>query len=276
MTRGFPPHQLFKTLDKDVMGVTAAIREPLLPKADIRLKYKYEVPEGTLWARNRADDSAEKKVRLAHVDQGFLADCFLQATIGALALQRPTVFTNMLKSRGDKVEVRLASGIERVTKKLPTKDGELVYAASGGNKVLWPAYVEKAVAQHLRGGYRKLNEGGIVAEAFETITGDKPKEVARPANIIDDLERQLREGHAVTISTPIANKGSKMYRALRHANLEPDHVYVVTGTSHKDGTEKLKLWNIWGFEQPHPISENQIRQNMAEVVTDSKSYWVTD
>jgi hypothetical protein len=120
----------------------------------------YGLPDGTLWARNRRSDAAAAKVRLAHVDQGYLNSCFLAAVMGALALRQPTRLERMVVDRRTHIEVRLPEGTVAVGKELPLERGRPIYAGSGGNAVLWPSYLEKAIASRHRDGYRWLDRGG--------------------------------------------------------------------------------------------------------------------
>lgn len=247
---------------------------PQLPDADAK-KTQFIVPKGTMWARDRSNDSAAAKVRLAHVDQGFLSDCFYQAAVGALAHQKPHVIEKMIARRPDGVEIRLPAGTVKVAHELPTQEGKLIYAAGGGNNVLWPAYLEKAIASQRPEGYKTLNHGGRVQDAFKWITGYRPKTEPQPAgSLLNDLQKRLDAGEAVTLGTRNARAGSRLYRAMRQFGIEPDHSYVAESVYSRDGEKKLRLWNIWGFDHPKVLTESQVNKVFDDVVTDKTRYWI--
>jgi hypothetical protein len=235
---------------------------------------RWETPQGTLWARDRVSDSAAAKVRLTHVDQGYLNDCFLAATIGALAVQRPWVLERMVTRHGDLIRVNLPGGPLLVDRELPVRDGRPMFAGSGTNRVLWPSYVEKAIATRMRGGYRALDQGGDVRQAFEWLTGSRPHTVRAPGDggNLEFIRSKLRSGHAVVVGTPATRHGSRLWRAMRQYDLHDSHAYVVTAVAGASGALRLRLWNIWGIDHPKPIGEDAFTRLFDEVVADDAAY----
>lgn len=248
------------------------VPNPSLPRRHDR-PATYAMPQGTLWAPRRDSEAGAAKVRLAHVDQGDLNDCFLAATMGALALKRPTLIAGMIRQRPGAVEVRLPSGTVTVDETLPLRKGTPLYTGSGTNRVLWPAYLEKAVAATRGRGYRTLDAGGEVRDAFQALTGVRPATTRQPqGDLLEDIARQLHDGHPVVVSTRRTRSDSVLGRALDRADLHGDHAYVATAVSNRGGERHLRLWNIWGVEHPHVLSEQDARTLLDEVVTDERRY----
>jgi hypothetical protein len=235
---------------------------------------QWGVPRGTIWARDRISDAAASKVRLAHVDQGYLNDCFLTAAMGALAVQRPEVLERMVVRRGDLVEVRLPGRTVVVDRSLPMWKGTPLFAASLHNRVLWPAYVEKAIASTYRDGYAKLDRGGDTRDAFHLLTGVRPQweHAPEPGTYLEDIRARHRSGEAVVIGARLANVGSRRWRAMRQFGIEPQHSYVVQSVGGPPGDRTLRLWNIWGYDHPKLISERAFADLFDQVVTDRATY----
>lgn len=254
--------------------VHAPVREPRLPKRPTPLAYA--TPDGRLWARSDTRRAAAL-VRLANVDQGTINDCFLAATMGALALQQPERFAGMVRRDGDEVEVQLPERTVRMSPELPFEGGQLAFAGSGGDGVLWPAYVEKAVAMTRRAGYHTLDQGGPVVDAFRWLTGTTPREVDEPGDLLADIRTRMQAGEAVVLGSR-TNQGSRgLTRAMRRAHLYGDHCYVVTGVHQpRDMAQPVvELWNIWGTDHPRRLTEHQLRRMFDEVVSDREHYWIS-
>lgn len=248
------------------------MREPPLPRVVRDVEWRR--PDGTLWARDRSSDAAAAKVRLSHVDQGFLGDCYLVAAMGAMALQQPTRIERMVTMRPDSVEVNLPAGTVRVTRDLPLRDGRPLFAASGTNKVLWPAYIEKAVAATRRGGYGHLDHGGEVATAFRWLTGKAPRELPAPPsdNIVDDVAALLRDGRPVVVDAPLGRAGSSRRMLMDRLGLHGDHCYVVQAADVRRGAGTLRLWNPWGTDQPKVLTAEQARVILDRVTSDTVTW----
>lgn len=257
-----------------VAPVTPRLRpEPPLPGRDRFARFA--VPEGTFWARNRASDAAAAKLRLSAVDQGYISDCFFEATMGALALKQPTKLHDLMTWHHDRIDVTLPGRAPfAMSRALPLSHGEIIYSARGGNAVLWPAYLEKAAAMVMPEGYRSLDNGGQVADAFELLTGHRPRTVAapEPGSLVADIRARLRDGHPVVVATRHAGEKSRTGRAMAHAGLYEDHAYVVEASPTINGKPMLRLWNIWGFDHPRILSESQVERLCDEVVTDDARY----
>ncbi len=240
----------------------------------MRRTVEYAVPRGSLWAPRRVDESPAARVRLAHVDQGELSDCFLAAAMGAIALKRPEVISSMLAMRGDRVEVRLPDRTVSMGRELPMRNGRPVFAGSGGDGALWPAYLEAAIAGRRRGGYAGLDRGGEIARAFQWITGVRPLHSRRPqrGSVIREIGSDLRAGHPVVLGSRRSIGGSALRDAMDAVALVGNHSYVATSVSGRVGAEVLRLWNVWGVSHPRLLTEPQVERMFDEVVTDERWY----
>ncbi len=259
-----------------VVGSLSAVVSPDLPSR-LAMGGSYAVPSGTLWARNRTSDAAAVKVRLAHVDQGFLNDCFLNAVMGALALQQPQRIERMVRDRGDHIDVSLPGRTVHLGRELPMVNGRPIFSGHGGNNVLWSSYIEKAVAATMRDGYGQLDRGGDVREAFEWLLGNRPRQTTTPGgSILGDIRDRLRAGEAVVVGTYRTPTTSRRGREMAELGVHADHAYVATSVYSRGGTTYLRLWNIWGYEHPKVLTEDQVRRLVSEVVSDASWYYIPD
>lgn len=241
------------------------------------MRGSYGMPSGTLWARHPFSNTPAARVRLAHVDQGYLNDCFLNAVMGAIALKQPERIERMLDYHDNHVDVRFPDGTIHIGRELPLLDGRPIYSGSGGNGVLWPAYLEKAVAARLRDGYKRLDRGGDVRQAFQWLTGTRPRKLAAPTDsIITDIRDRLGEGQAVVVGTYRTPSTSTRGREMAALGLYADHAYVAQTVFTKEGIPQLRLWNVWGNSHPMTLNEDQVRRLVSEVVTDRSWYFVPD
>ena len=190
------------------------------------------------------------------LNQGWLGDCFLMGGLGALAWGNPESIRNAIRE-GDEEGTYIVT-IDRVSDNgrnwgkreikidnvFPTKDGHLLYGQGGkkakdryeieefenGDRPLWPAIIEKAFATML-GGYDKLDQGGMEAVVFESLTGNDANEydIGRDGTednklAIDEFKRAIRKGLPVACST----KGHKVVTAPK---VYDNHVYIAVGYS---------------------------------------------
>ncbi|GAA3943785.1 hypothetical protein GCM10023085_27190 [Actinomadura viridis] len=180
---------------------------------------------------------------LTDIAQGGVGDCWWLAGMGALAHTdkgREALKGMITENANGTYTVRFPDGESvTVTSSIAVKkDGEIAYARV--SRGMWPAILEKALAQK-KGGYEKL-DGGRAGEAMEILTG-KPSSNHDPEDVTrTDLERWLKEGKAVAVSTKhkLFVRGKRIYE---DGTLVTSHVYVVEGFT-DDG--KVMLYNPWG------------------------------
>jgi hypothetical protein len=182
------------------------------------------------------------------IGQGALGDCWLLASLGALAHHDPDTirqliqpnpngtYTVTLHEPGGPVPVT-------VTPEFPTdRDGYPVFAAPVEGDSLgheqWPLIVEKAYAQY-HGSYGDL-EGGTPVSALAELTGlDAHRESIRHLHTAADVQRRLDAGQVLVANT--WDERSVPFLDAGHT-ITADHSYVVLGT-HGD---RVVLRNPWG------------------------------
>ncbi|MFT7621148.1 MAG: hypothetical protein ACI9WU_000309 [Myxococcota bacterium] len=227
------------------------------------------------------DDLFNGKPKLEDVQQGYLADCFLVAAMGAVAKQRPDIIQRMFVDHGDgTVTVTLhtmksgwlvpfgtAGSTEhniRVKKDLPVNgSASKPTYAKGKDGQLWPGLLEKAYV-HLKakGEYQGVNKGGHTTDALETITGSKARSFKSVGKTDEALLIELTK--ALADKKPVAS-GSfskndiKTNETLKKMATDRDvaawHAYVVDDV--KDGLIYMK--NPWGKRHPKPLTPEQYK-----------------
>ncbi|MBB4934995.1 Flp pilus assembly pilin Flp [Lipingzhangella halophila] len=201
-----------------------------------------EGPQESLWG----DDG---EPTLDDIQQGSLGDCWLLAAAGALVHNDPGAIEDMIEENdnGTFTVTFSDTGEEiTVTPDLPSYGGP-IYADPGDDNVLWPAILEKALAER-EGGYEELH-GGLGDTALQTLTGDgRHVENFTP----DDLEDWSDGGAPIVVSTQ-AGRGS-LYRP--EGDLVSYHAYTVTNV--EDGM--VELHNPWGYNHPDPVPIEELQE----------------
>lgn len=228
------------------------------------------------------------------ISQGSLGDCYLMASLAALAAANPQAIKDMIISNQDgSFTVRFFNEktgkaeyvIVRKEDLALNKSGNPLYAEYGDNGELWPAIIEKGYAQWIderntkdpffsraaeflgfegKDDY-KLIEGGWPQDALQHFTG-KVSTVYEPAtnfselNLIDCLEqgKPITVGTLNPLQTGIINK-NPLYHG-DSAVLVENHAYYITGYDKVTGMVELR--NPWGWNHEQglvmiPLSELQ-------------------
>lgn len=178
--------------------------------------------------------------------QGYVGDCYLIASLGALADKNNSSITTMFKDNLDgtwavrfyKLDTtRYIEDWVTVDRYLPTNsNGYAVFQNFGGTasdsrNELWAALAEKAYAQWARGNsYYNLN-GGWPYVALSEVTGSQAR------NTFDMTKVETTLVSAVTRGDPVV-----IYRYMNAARTQA-HAYYVQ--SYSNG--KFYLKNPWGF-----------------------------
>ncbi|MFD3163516.1 C2 family cysteine protease [Herpetosiphon sp. NSE202] len=240
--------------------------------------------EGQLYVAGGAD--MRQGIHPSDADQGQIGDCFVVASLAAIAQHNPDVIRNAIEDNGDgsytvtfyqresnnrfnRLNNWLDNGYDQVkitvTAEFPVlADGTHPYIYENqemlnGKRELWPAIMEKAYGQFLSQSsdpiemYSTLNRGGNPADVLEAITG-QPSVLADPKTY---SMRQLAELHnskqAIIFGThepenPLVNQA-----AFVNKHLQPKHAYYV---SHVDQQRnRVSLRNPWSWNEP-PIIVN--------------------
>ena len=113
------------------------------------------------------------------IRQGDLGDCYFEAVMGSLALQRPDYLQNAIKENADgsftvRFFAKTPSGTKpqyvTVDAMLPVDaQGQPTYSAPVDGQ-LWPAVLEKAYAK-FKGGYGFIGQGGLSSDSMFDLTG---------------------------------------------------------------------------------------------------------
>lgn len=217
----------------------------------------------------------DKGAQLEDVQQGYLADCYLVAAMGAVAMQRPELIEKMIKDNGDgTVTVTLyvqnnswlappgeGKAVDvRISMKLPTANGTRPTYARSSSKELWPALIEKAyVAQFGGGDYQKVNAGGSPGDAMAAMTGQQSTGFStgskKAADIVTELSDMLKAGKPVVAASfgkDEAKTNDKLKKLADDKAVHAWHAYVIKKADPKADT--IELFNPWGSDHPQTLS----------------------
>lgn len=201
-------------------------------------------------------------VKATDVIQGRIADCYLVASLSAIAHTDPNYIKDGIKNNGDGTyTVRLYDTDWRtgqyVAKNI-TVDADLPMRADGktplyarsttsksGQNELWVAILEKAIAVS-RGSYAEIGEGGSAMEVLEMVTGKSARFYNTQTMSFETLKRQVNAGHPVVAAT----RGKEAEELYKGTNIYPWHAYTVMGTEEKDGQQFVVIRNPWGNTEP--------------------------
>jgi hypothetical protein len=214
------------------------------------------------------------------VQQGYLADCFLVAAMGAVARQRPDLIEKMIKDNGDgTVTVTLyrdGSGLAapghgkpvdvRISMQLPTANGSTPTYAKASSRELWPSLIEKAyVAEFAGGDYQGVNSGGSPGDVLTRMLGTESTGFSTTSTnakeCVQRLEGLLKQGKP-TVAASLSKDDAKRDEAL--AKLADEkvvyawHAYVVKKADAKAGT--VDLFNPWGSSHPKTLTAEEFQK----------------
>jgi len=257
-------HYQGKTLGNLAVGSTATQLDQLVSKWFLGADrpdtggYTYSTVTGSLYTSSGPSHNDEY--------QGYLGDCYLIASLGAIADSSQAAVDNMVIDNGvDSVTgvhawtvrfyVNGTADYVTVDDKLPTDGyGNLVFQGCDSSvsnpQGLWLALVEKAYAQWNETGnegrdgknsYSSI-EGGWMADVDAQVLGRSATSYGMISS--SDLVAGVTKNMAVTIATVTSYKrdGSLSY------GLYGNHAYTVIG--YNSTTQTFTLYNPWGCCQP--------------------------
>ena len=205
------------------------------------------------------------------VTQGGLGDCYLLASIAAVALQKPELLEQMIRDNGDgtytvtfyekkKILGLFDNGFEKteilVTDVFPIQNGTPLYAKYGDvtpdQNEVWTMVLEKAYAQW-KGGYPDI-DGGFPHDAMEAITGVNSRDYNPGMLKLEDLADQYNNGSIITLgSLPDYKIGSwdipdatNTHPLYVNDTLVGSHAYYVSNVDVAAGT--ISIRNPWGWD----------------------------
>ncbi|MDA2811069.1 C2 family cysteine protease [Nocardiopsis sp. RSe5-2] len=242
----------------DVQGDAAAGNSPS------SLEYE-ELDDYTLFGSGDQDP-----VQWEHIRQGSLGDCWLMATMGAMAAQDPGAIEDMIKENVNGTYTVTFPGQESitVTPDLPVDAaGNPEFASSNEDPpVIWPAIVEKAYAQMKGGDYSRLENWhpGAAMTAFGGGATDyAPDDWLPPWEDVtmDGLADKFENGESITLSTPLDGEGADLVDDANDT-LVSAHVYFVSDVDREAGTVTVR--NPWGSHTDDIVLDiDQINENFA-------------
>jgi Calpain family cysteine protease/Bacterial pre-peptidase C-terminal domain len=211
-------------------------------------------PAATGTYRYTSGSLFQNGISVADINQGGLGDCYLLATLGAYASDRPSAIQNMFTDNGDGTfTVRLfnrgVADYVTVDRYLPTSaNGNAIYAGWNGgsysesNNELWVALAEKAYAQINQSGWIGQDntnsyagiEGGWMAPVMHQITG-----TSAASQSVNSMT-QVQLVNLVNSNVPIT-AGFVSGAGFGVVN---EHAYTIT--SYNAATGRFHLNNPWG------------------------------
>lgn len=179
------------------------------------------------------------------VVQGSIGDCYLAASLSAVAAANPDIVKNAITDNGDNTySVRFYEGGREVKIQV---DGDVAQSSYGGARYahsrqgseLWVGLLEKAYAQW-KGGYSAIGNGGWMAPALEALTGAPASHTQlaglNAEQVAGAIEAAAARGRPMTAST----SGTPGLR-----DLVPHHAYSVFGVVRQGGEAWVQLRNPW-------------------------------
>lgn len=210
------------------------------------------------------------------VAQGALGDCYLMAGMLAVARANPERIRDLIVDNGDgtfDVTLYIRDSyysepkrvVTTIDAQLPSKRaGVPLYASTGdqadGQTELWPALLEKAVAQQ-KGSY-ELISGGNIARGFqfhgatELFTGKAEGYLSTDSLDEDDvllhIAIALDDGKPVTVDSRNLGDDEALTREATSANVYWNHAYAPLAVDLEART--LDLTNPWGSHHVTALS----------------------
>ncbi len=190
------------------------------------------------------------------VRQGSAGDCYLMASLAALAKTNPNAIRQTITDLGDGTyAVRFyrdgKQAYVRVDPDLPVDSrGCMVYSGLGREGSLWAALVEKAYAafRTRNSSYASLDRGFI--EEAQAALGKESATATRFRNgtgLLSWIGAELEKGRAVALGT----------KASRGAPVIVQHAYSVDAVVYRAGRPiGLKIRNPWGLDGVRNKSPN--------------------
>lgn len=252
---------------------------------------EYTPIDGLLFAPGRRDDV---DIHPNDVVQGGLRDCYLMASLAAVAARNPDAIRRMIRDNGDGTyavtlyqprhpaafwEPEFTPVEVTVTPDFPVANGRVAFAQPGdpseGGPELWTMLVEKAYAQQ-NGGYGRI-EGGWGDVAMGALTGTPGERLPTGTLDLATLASYNDNGYAMTASSQadylIGHDGDVVWDIPDVTDTDPlfvdgsvviNHEYYVTGVDVAGGTVTLR--NPWGWRHGETVlSFNEFRRAFRRV-----------
>lgn len=195
-------------------------------------------------------DHTPKDPKTTDAAQGYLGDCFLVASLAAIANASPKTIKDAITYNADKgtYSVRFYEETSRgkfspvqveVDAYLPSAQSSKDDPAYAGDRggVMWVAIAEKAYAKW-KGGYDVIGQGGVMADAMQEISGvkslSKQPSQMKEDEVIPFFQACEKEGRAVCagvrdnsksdVQTPFSSAGGNRFKGKLKQDHEWNHV----------------------------------------------------
>jgi autotransporter-associated beta strand protein len=207
--------------------------------------------------------------------QGFLGDCYLISSLGAIADSSQAAIENMILPNGDgtwTVRFYEDSGVAdyvTVNDQVPGGNGGFIFDDAGESTTnppggLWIPLIEKAYAQWSETGnedyngntntYVDIGNGGYNFCVYSQVLGNMSQGFTEaPYWYSEQVSDAVTSNEAVTVCTAGGGDG-----------LVQSHVYAVTAYNATNQT--FTLYNPWGTDQPGPLTWAQLEATCAYFV----------
>ncbi|GAB4095774.1 C2 family cysteine protease [Brachybacterium horti] len=169
--------------------------------------------------------------------QGMLGDCWVMASMLAVHETAPERLRALLAEQADGAVLVTLPGAApmRVERSLPVDEhGSFLYGRIDGHGPGWAGVLEKAIAEHVAGGYGFL-QWGLARYGLQILTGGRGRMLLRSPDAAT-IRRWRAEHRAITASThPLSP-----LVGTEHGPLPPNHVFAVVDADPRTGHVLLR------------------------------------
>ncbi|MBI4951189.1 MAG: type VI secretion system tip protein VgrG [Myxococcales bacterium] len=192
------------------------------------------------------------------VSQGAIGDCYLMASMAAVAHAQPKLLErNITENPDGTVNIEFKDGTVKTDTEVPAQGSSPRYGTAMTSGETWPSLLEKGYAYQYGGGegYEGVGNGGWPAEAMSHITGGRSTTQylsAADASNPDKRAALLKSlSEAGTKPTVACSRKPTLPadhpRYVPSGNTVGNHAYTVLGTKKNDkGEDVVLLRNPWG------------------------------
>ena len=240
-----------EVLDPGSKGDPGPIKDPAVLKGDTDKLEQQDVKGGKLFIGGVSGKDPQ---------QNYIGDCYLIASMSAVARENPQAINDAFKQNADgtyTVRIFKKDGSKYVPQEfkidgdLPRNDWQgAAYASDTNGKELWPALLEKAFAERA-GSYGKI-EAGIPGDAMSAITGKPSTDIdlrgkgVNPDDVFKQIDAAVK-AHKPATAVTLSDSSAAKYKGT---NIYTDHTYTIWGTTTENGTKYVELRNPWGESEP--------------------------
>lgn len=251
----------------------------------------YQPIQGPLF---KVDAKGAPVINPNDVTQGNIGDCYLMASLAAIADKNPSAIRDMVQQNPDGTySVRLYDTFRLISSQpqsttltfdnqfpVNSSNDRLIYAQS--SEALWPMVLEKAYAKLNGNSYDQIGQGGYPGHALEMLTGVK-SQTYNPSRVsLDNIAQWDKTGYAIVVGTnandlpwplnEITNFGASLGARIvipdnplfKNQTLVPRHAYYVESVDTVNGT--VTLGNPWGWNTQHvTLTMEQFKRSISHV-----------